>query len=63
MATRDHTAQGRNDPLVEQPNSGGFRLVESVPAYVSGLKVMTYLYRGVARPVSEAEGMAAALRP
>ena len=33
---------------------GGFRLAESEPAYVSGLRLMTYLYRGVARPQSGA---------
>ncbi len=39
---------------------GGFRLDESESSYVSGWKLMTYFYRGLARPVSEAE--TAALR-
>jgi ubiquinone/menaquinone biosynthesis C-methylase UbiE len=32
----------------------GFRLAESEQGYVSGLKLMTYLYRGVALPAGEA---------
>ena len=36
---------------------GGFRLAESAPSYVTGLKPMTYLYRGVARPVSRSPAL------
>jgi ubiquinone/menaquinone biosynthesis C-methylase UbiE len=37
---------------------GGFSLAESAPSYVTGLKLMTYLYRGVARPVSGSPALA-----
>ena len=37
---------------------GGFRLAESEPSYGTGWKPMTYLYRGVARPVNGSPALA-----